>query len=1062
MIVIQGSMTTADLQAFYLKRRKAVHWTAGLILGYLVVGFLILPPIVRVVARKQLAQQFDREVTIEKVKLNPLTLSITIRGLLIKDKDGQPFISWDEVYVNFQLSSFLGHPWIFKKVSTTRPFIRVQMNKDYTFNFSDLITKFATNSSPPDAKPSEPLALHIDHLSISNAIASLSDLTPHTPFKRIVGPLNINLDNFRSDPDSKNPYAFSGTTDAGEKLAWSGYFYLNPIRSEGNISVENLSLNKYAPLYQDLVRFEIKDGIADFFSTYHVEVNGSNYVASVTNTTCVLHSFKMAEPNNDTNLVEVPEFSFSGARLDFNTRMAGADLLFVDGAKIFVERDKDKSINLVEAATPNEGAGVPGGIQLLLRSVTNAVAILLSSTNQWKATLAGVVVTNTSVTLADYANARPAQLTLDDIALSVKNISNLPDTNLTASVSLRWNTNGNIKVDTTASFRPVTADIKIGVHGLELGPLDPYLEPMLDVFILGSKVGMDGQVHLRTDTNSTLPEVTFQGDAWLNDFSTVDGVLGEDLLKWSSVRVSGIDANLNPPVVAIKQIAVNDVLARLLIETNRTVNLLTAMHMTNAIGGPAGEKSKTTSAAANTTTNAAPSPAPATNMFTALGLPKISVDTIVISNAAIRFTDRSLKPNVNMTVQQAGGTIAGLSSEELQHADVNLSAKVDGIGPVEIKGTINPFSGQLTNELKINVHDVDLTPLSPYSGVYAGYRIARGKVDLDLAYHLKGRNLKSENLVVLDQFTFGDHVDSPEATKLPVRLGVAILKDRNGKIELDVPIEGNLDDPEFRLRKVIVHTIVNLLTKVATSPFSLLGALFGGRGEEVSYQDFVPGHADLEVAETNKLDALVNGLYERPGLQLEIQGSVDPDADREGLRRVALEKQLRTAKWQSLRKSAQATTTPENITITAEERPDLVRQLFGEAQANGTIDLTKMSANTNTAALAAQIQARAPKDKRGGTLLIENDQTTETATAGPVQPATHPALPPVTDPMELALLTTMTVTDGDLETLATDRAKVVRAYLLATGRVAAERIFLAETQPGGVKTDGARAYLQFR
>ena len=198
-----------------------------------------------------------------------------------------------------------------------------------------------------------------------------------------------------------------------------------------------------------------------------------------------------------------------------------------------------------------------------------------------------------------------------------------------------------------------------------------------------------------------------------------------------------------------------------------------------------------------------------------------------------------------------------------------------------------------------------------------------GKLNLDLVYDLVGKKLESKNVITLDQFTFGERVESPDATHLPVRLAVAILKDRDGKIVLDVPVEGSLDDPKFRIGKVVTYAIVNILTKVATSPFSLIGAAFGGGGEELGYQDFAPGSAELTPADKQKLDTLVKALFARPGLNLEISGSIDPTADHDGLQRVFLEKQLHMRKWLSLRKSQQATVTPEQITLTPSERARL-------------------------------------------------------------------------------------------------------------------------------------------
>ena len=189
-------------------------------------------------------------------------------------------------------------------------------------------------------------------------------------------------------------------------------------------------------------------------------------------------------------------------------------------------------------------------------------------------------MTNCALHLEDDVNSRPARLDLTDITLDAKNISNVPGTNLTAELSLRWNKDGSIKTVTTASFLPPTADIQLDLDQLDLGTLDPYLEPKLNLYILGSKVGLHGKVSLRTPQNA-LPEVTFHGDANLDDFHTVDGVMAEDLVKWDSIGFNGIDANLNPQTVSIREIDVNGAYARLVIETNKTINLLNALRMTS-------------------------------------------------------------------------------------------------------------------------------------------------------------------------------------------------------------------------------------------------------------------------------------------------------------------------------------------------------------------------------------------------------------------------------------------------------------------------------------------------
>ena len=229
-------------------------------------------------------------------------------------------------------------------------------------------------------------------------------------------------------------------------------------------------------------------------------------------------------------------------------------------------------------------------------------------------------------------NSRPARLDLSDITFDAKNISNVPGTNLTAELSLRWNTNGSIQTVTTASFLPPTADIQLDLDQLDLGTLDPYLEPKLNLYILGSKVGLHGKISLRTPKDG-LPQVTFHGDASLDDFHTVDGVMAEDLVKWDSIGFNGIDANLNPQTVSIREIDVNSAYARLVIETNQTINLLNALRMTN-----------TNAPATNETKVANPKPAQedarpimaATNP--AAALPQMAIGAIVITNTAFSFS----------------------------------------------------------------------------------------------------------------------------------------------------------------------------------------------------------------------------------------------------------------------------------------------------------------------------------------------------------------------------------------------------------------------------------------
>lgn len=881
------------------RQRKLIYWVVGVFLFYTIAGFFVLPPIVRSVAVKQLSKQLGREVAIQQVKLNPFAFSGTIRGLLIKEQNGDPFVSWDEVYGKFQLTSVFQHAWVIKEVSTSNPFVHVEMNADGTFNFSDILAKFSTNAPAPVPKsPPKQFAVRIENINVGGATLFLKRDTP--------------------------------------------------IVTTNGVAVEQ------------------------------------------------------PKPEQTTNTQEA--------------------------------------------------------ILLLLQSVTNGFAKLSQITNSFAACVNNLSVSNCTLKLEDLANPRPARLTLDQISVYGTNLSNVPLTNFAMAASLRWNTNGTLNTAINGSLGEPAVDIHLAFANINLHPLDPYLDSMLSVFVIGSKLGMDGNIRLR-GTNGGLPNVTFNGDTWLNDFDTVDGVLDEDLIKWDSVHISDISAGLNPPEVSVRQMAVSGFYARAIIETNRTINILVALHIspTNTTTKAAADKSSTSEKAKKLL---AGDRVISTNALAQLPLKTFSIGSIVITNTSANFTDRSLKPNVNMAIQQISGTISGISSEELQHADVSLHAKVDNVGPVDITGTINPFSKGQTNEIKIAVNDVDLTPLSPYSGKYAGYRIAKGKVSVALTYHLHGRDLKSENVITIDQFKFGEKVNSPDATRLPVKLGVAVLQDRNGKIVLDVPIDGTLDNPDFHLGKVIKAAIWNIVGKAITSPFAVLGALFGGgHGDDIRYEDFPPGSAELTAASKEKLDVIAKSLYERPGLELDISGSVDTNADLDGLRAVYLEKELRAQKWQALRKADREATTPDQIVITPEERPALIKTLYTDMLAKGLI-VTSNTNGTSKAAVPVRTLYKNADTEHGATELLHR----ENAPAPVVSPTpgAGESSTAVADPFEVALLNSISVPDDDFQTLASNRAKAAREYILQGGKVEAERVFLTESKATGLKTEGARVYLDLQ
>ena len=336
------------------------------------------------------------------------------------------------------------------------------------------------------------------------------------------------------------------------------------------------------------------------------------------------------------------------------------------------------------------------------------------------------------------------------------------------------------------------------------------------------------------------------------------------------------------------------------------------------------------------------------------------------------FTDRFVKPNYTAELSKMEGTVSGVSLNAPKPTQVQLSGKVYNSAPFSISGMVQPFSEFLALDLKATAKGVDLPRFTTYSAKYVGYPIKRGKLSLDLQYQIKDRALQANNKVVLNQLTFSDRVESPDATKLPVMLAVALLKDSKGNIDINLPISGFLDDPEFSVGGIVGRVVVNLPFKAVSSPFSLLASAFG-EGEELSFIEFEPGSAKLTEAGIESIETLSTALNDRPTLKIDISGRADPQTDMEGLRQAWVEEQLRFAKARAGGgKSKKADTS--GVQVSAAERhkylekvygntdiPDKPRNLLGFAK---SVPAQKMEALLRGAALVDTDQLRLLADAR--------------------------------------------------------------------------------------------------
>ena len=1004
-------------------------------------------------AVKQLSAALHREVAIKSVSINPLVLSVTIEGLAIKDRDGGPFVGWKRLYVNFDSWSVFIGEWRFQEIALDGFSSRVELNKDGSFNFSDLIPPPSpVPASAASSKPGWPL--RIKKLAVTSAALNFNDHSRAAPFATVVGPVSFTLDHFRTVGDPKAPYSFSAVTETGETFNWRGTVSIDPVRSTGDFSVGGLSLKKYAPYYADRMRADVLGGTLDVSAHYAIDFGDGAHVATIDNATVKLTGLQVAERGATTPVVELPSFVIEGLSADGLKPSAVIKRIVFDQPSLHVRRDKDGSINLLTMLTPAPSVVSP--------TAAVAVPVAAAATPAAPAALPDVklgefAINGLTVALEDLTTRTPVKNTIEKIDLSVKNIS-LADG--AAPIALKLSAilppGGEIGIEGTVVREPLAADVTIKVATLPLSGITPYIEPFLNLRIASGTVSVDGKAHLAGSVAS------FQGDVNVARFTTVDGERAEDFVKFTSFSILGIDATSQPLTAKIGEINLVDPAARFAINADKSTNFSTVLRQAATAPAASPEPSvsfpKQQAKVATAPATAAPGPVWSLGKFT-------------ITNGKFALTDKSVQPAVQTALDQFSGTVTGLSSADLQRADVDFHGKVDGVGSLAITGKLNARAAtpapDASTDITIDIKGIDLSPLSPYVGIYAGYELARGSLMVDVKTHLAQRKIDSANVVTLNQFTLGQATNNPLATKLPVRLGIALLKDVDGNIVIDLPVKGSLDDPNFKIGKVVLRVIVNLLVKAATSPFSLIGSMFGGGGDELAYQDFAPGAVSPLDTEAKKTDTLRKALKSRPALNLDITGSYDAVSDTDALRQQQLDQQVRTRLWEQLRAKDPATPPPDQITVSSADESRLVGELFAVKFPAGAVEKSDGAVMAVSPPKATPVSVRQAY-QRGEPLVRYNS-------AGPapkpfVPPSSivsvsndmkvqHVSVAPAPEDMRRLLASDIPVTDDDLRKLATSRAQHVRDELLAGGQVEASRLFLTPVPAQG---KGAKVLLQLK
>jgi uncharacterized protein involved in outer membrane biogenesis len=713
----------------------------------------------------------------------------------------------------------------------------------------------------PDPK-AVPTDVRIDTLTLAGTRIDYADLAApapaHLTLENLAGTLR-GLSTVKAPPAALNVSA----NLAGGSLSTTGAFDLAGSRYDGKVEIRQVSLAPLMPLTPPMLDADITGGSftadgalkADWHEAATVRLERAK---------ARLDGFNLVPHGGRASPITWKSLTATIATVDMATSEARIDTLLLEGLALDVKRLANGNLDVLSLLPANASAAHPAG-------------------HDWHWSVGHVGLSDSTVTLRD-AKA-PGKRNGINLTASAFGIDGLSD-DLRKPIALDLKGalgDGTFAVTGKVRPTPLDADLTLQATRLDIAPLQTLVTVPLNVTVASGLLSLDGQAHY-TDRGKDAARIGYRGKATLGRVRVQDKVTNDDFLRWNSLSATNMALALGDgvPRVDVGGLALDDFYARVIVNATGRLNLQDVVASPEAPGAVSVTQAQA---------NPAPKPADEPVPVPAAAGPDadIRIGQVTLTKGRLNYTDNFIKPNYTADVMDLTGKIGGFGTlAGAPPAPITLQGQLDGNAPVDIEGTINPLAPVAFLDITAKAEGIQLTNLSPYSGKYAGYPITRGRLNVDVHYTLDQRKLNADNHIFIDQLTFGDRIEGPGISHLPVKLAVALLRDSDGRIDVHVPVTGSLDDPHFSVGGLVWRAIGNLIVKAVTSPFRLLASAGGGR-EDLGYVEFAPGSAVLDPAAETKLGELVKVLTNKPSISLDIIGRIDTSKDESGLRKVMVD-----------------------------------------------------------------------------------------------------------------------------------------------------------------------------
>lgn len=809
------------------KRMLIMFFLLSALLFYTLIGVYIIPPLVKKQLIASIEKVLTQKASIDSVLFNPFTFTLSIHSLsLFDDKTQEPLAEIEEIKVNMEPSYLFLKEIRVASARVEQPSLFIRKNKEGELNLSDLLRTNEKDQNTETEKTELPNIV-IEEFVITEGKIEISDDSGGEKVSQSFTLSRASLNDFTTIKKSRNELLLQMQADDGSHLEYRGKIAsVEPLRIEGEIELHGARVESYWSYVQSPLGFVVTQGVVDASASHSVTISEGTTALDINKYKIVLKNLLLEEKGTKERLLSIPKLVLEGSaditNAHYTVKSVDAEALYLK-----IRQNSEGEINwLSYFPKAKEQESEPSAVAWDIKSLK---------------------LSNASMAFEDQFNAKNGRIEVDDLQLHTVGLSSKKQSAAKSTLSFRVNKTGEVEARSTISHAPLKVETELKLSGLELLSFQPYLDKHADIKINSAVAGLNLNAVIGDDNKSVRADVQIEGVSLSRPHEK------SAFLALSKLSAKKIEFSVDSRQLQIASLDLLSPYLRVDIDADKTSNLSGIIH---AKSGSSEEENSSDDAPI-----------------------ALYIDKITIKEGELVFADRSLEIPFKSTLHAINGSIVAAGNQKNVKSVLNLEGTIDKYALAKISGTLLPAQPKAFARMDLKLKNINMSNLSSYSGRFIGYTLKNGKLEAELSYRVDNAQMKGSNKIVLKELELGEKVQSSVEASSSIELALSLLKDSRGEIDLDVPISGNLDAPDFAIAPLILKAFRNLTVGIATAPFRFIGKIVGIDAQKLKNIYFEAGKAELLPPEREILEALGGVLIEKKGLILNISGAYEDELD---------------------------------------------------------------------------------------------------------------------------------------------------------------------------------------